>query len=165
MQKTEPKMIRANGMDLCADTFGDPGAPPLVLIMGLGAQMIAWHDPFCAKLADKGFHVIRFDNRDVGLSTKLDAAGAPNIMAMMAKLAVGASITTPYALQDMATDTAGLLDAMNIPKAHIVGASMGGGTLERGTAAKGGCSVAQPAIESARTSGSNGRMFMRKPPA
>ena len=73
--RTPPAFARANGMDLCYDTFGDPGAPPLVLIMGLATQMIAWDDDFCAQLADRGYWVTRFDNRDVGQSTWLNHAG------------------------------------------------------------------------------------------
>jgi len=94
-----------NGIELEYETFGDPSGAPLLLIAGLGSQMISWNDQFCELLAGRGFQVIRFDNRDVGLSTWMDAA---------------------YTLNDMAADAAGLLDAIGIPAAHVVGTSMGG---------------------------------------
>ena len=120
------QIIQANGIALCAETFGDASHPPLVLIMGLGAQMIAWDDGFCGLLASKGFRVIRFDNRDVGRSSRLDRAGVPNVLAMMGDLALGRLPQAPYRLTDMAADTVGLLDAFGIDTAHVVGASMGG---------------------------------------
>ena len=94
-----------NGIELEYETFGDPSGAPLLLIAGLGSQMISWNDQFCELLAGRGFQVIRFDNRDAGLSTWMDAA---------------------YTLNDMAADAAGLLDAIGIPAAHVVGTSMGG---------------------------------------
>ncbi|HEY3194127.1 MAG TPA: alpha/beta hydrolase [Candidatus Dormibacteraeota bacterium] len=112
---------RANGIEIEYETFGDPGAPPLLLVMGLGAQMISWDEAFCEQLAARGFHVIRFDNRDVGLSTKIEAAGEPDILAAFAGNAEPA-----YRLEDLAADAVGLLDALGIEAAHIVGASMGG---------------------------------------
>lgn len=111
----------ANGMDLEYETFGDASRPPLLLIMGLGAQMIAWDEAFCGQLAERGFHVIRFDNRDIGLSTKLDYLGLPSVPDMLA-----GSARPPYTLDEMAADSVGLLDALGIGSAHIVGASMGG---------------------------------------
>jgi pimeloyl-ACP methyl ester carboxylesterase len=102
---------RANGIAIEYETFGDSASPPVLLIMGLGGQLIRWDTTFCAALADAGYFVIRFDNRDVGLSTWLDdLAPAP----------------PPYSLVDMADDAAGLLDALGIRAAHVVGASMGG---------------------------------------
>ena len=112
---------RANGIDIEYETFGDPGAPPLLMVMGLGAQMITWDDEFCEQLAARGFHVIRFDNRDVGLSTKMEEAGVPDVMSAFAGNARPA-----YTLDDMADDAVGLLDALGIAAAHVVGASMGG---------------------------------------
>jgi pimeloyl-ACP methyl ester carboxylesterase len=112
---------RANGIDIEYEAFGDPGAPPLLLVMGLGAQMITWDDEFCEQLAARGFHVIRFDNRDVGLSTKMEEAGVPDVMSAFAGNARPA-----YTLDDMADDAVGLLDALGIGAAHVVGASMGG---------------------------------------
>jgi pimeloyl-ACP methyl ester carboxylesterase len=110
-----------NGIELEYEVFGDEAAQPLLLVMGLGAQMIAWEDGFCAELAAKGFRVIRFDNRDVGLSTKTDGP-LPDIMACLA----GDASSANYTLADMADDAAGLLDVLGIPAAHVVGASMGG---------------------------------------
>jgi pimeloyl-ACP methyl ester carboxylesterase len=112
---------RANGIDLEYDTFGDPKAAPLLLVMGLGAQMISWDEVFCEQLAGRGFYVIRFDNRDIGLSTKMEAAGMPDVMAAFA-----GDPKPAYTLDDMADDAVGLLDALGIRAAHIVGASMGG---------------------------------------
>ena len=124
--QTEPSLVKANGLELCTDQFGDPAAPPLVLIMGLAAQMISWDDAFCSALAARGYRVIRFDNRDIGKSTWLPALGVPNTMALMAKAAIGLKTKVPYTLRDMAADTTGLLDALGIARAHVVGASMGG---------------------------------------
>jgi len=117
---------KANGIELCYDTFGDSNAPPLLLIMGLASQMIAWHDEFCALLAARGYLVIRFDNRDIGLSTSFDSAGVPNIGAAMAAVLKGQPVDAPYRLSDMGADAFGLLDALGIESAHVVGASMGG---------------------------------------
>jgi pimeloyl-ACP methyl ester carboxylesterase len=119
-------IIRSNGIDLCIETFGAATGKPLILIMGLGAQMIAWPDDFCSALAAQGFFVIRFDNRDIGKSTWLTHLGVPNAMALIGRIAVRRPITVPYTLLDMATDVVGLLDVLNIDRAHIVGASMGG---------------------------------------
>lgn len=123
-----PRManIAANGIQIEYDTFGTPGASPLLLVMGLGAQMIAWDEAFCEQLADAGHHVIRFDNRDVGLSTHLDGAAGGDIMAAMAAQAAGKPVVSAYLLADLADDAAALLGALGIPAAHIVGASMGG---------------------------------------
>ena len=126
VQRTPPAFVRANGLDLCYDTFGDPAAPPLLLIMGLNSQMIAWDDEFCSELARRGYRVIRFDNRDIGLSTRFDSAGVPDVSAAFMTVMQGKSVDAPYRLSDMAADTAGLLDALGIDKAHVVGASMGG---------------------------------------
>jgi len=125
-QRTAPAFARANGIDLCYDTFGDPNAAPMVLIMGLAAQMIAWDDEFCAGLASRGYRVVRFDNRDIGLSTRLGAAGVPDVAAAFAAAMQGRPVDAPYLLSDMAADTVGLMDALGIGTAHVVGASMGG---------------------------------------
>ncbi|MBV8958835.1 MAG: alpha/beta hydrolase [Actinobacteria bacterium] len=114
--------VHANGIDIEYEEFGDPSNPTLLLVMGLGAQMIVWDEGFCQLLADRGFHVIRYDNRDVGLSTKFDDAPAPDLAAAMG----GDGSSAAYLLADMADDGIGLLDALGIEKAHIVGASMGG---------------------------------------
>jgi pimeloyl-ACP methyl ester carboxylesterase len=115
---------RANGIELEYDTFGRASDAPLLLVMGLGAQMVLWDDEFCALLAERGHYVVRFDNRDVGLSTKFDHAGVPDLAKVMAPGADRSGV--PYTLDDMADDAAGLLAALRIDAAHVVGASMGG---------------------------------------
>jgi pimeloyl-ACP methyl ester carboxylesterase len=125
-QHSPPAFAKANGIELCYDTFGDPAAPPLVLIMGLAAQMIGWDDEFCAQLAGRGYHVVRFDNRDIGLSTHFAYAGVPQVQAAFMAALQGKPVQAPYLLSDMAEDVVGLLDALAIESAHVVGASMGG---------------------------------------
>jgi pimeloyl-ACP methyl ester carboxylesterase len=110
-----------NGIEIEYEGFGEEDAPPLLLVMGLGAQMIAWDDEFCTQLAATGFRVVRFDNRDVGLSTKTEGP-LPDIMAALQ----GDASSANYTLDDMADDAAGLLDVLGIRAAHVVGASMGG---------------------------------------
>jgi len=116
--------VRANGIELHYESFG--AGEPLLLIVGIGAQMIQWDDDFCLALAAQGFRVIRFDNRDVGESQILHHLGIPNFRRMVARRALGLQATPPYTLDDMADDTAGLLDALGIDRAHIVGMSLGG---------------------------------------
>jgi len=123
---TPATRVAVNGIELVYDTFGAPDAPPIVLIMGLGSQMIDWRDEFCALLAGRGFRVIRFDNRDAGQSTILEHAGQPRIDEMLAALGRGEKLAAPYLLADLVADTVGLLDALGIAKAHVVGLSMGG---------------------------------------
>lgn len=118
--------VKANGIEVEVETFGDPSGRPLLLIIGLGAQMIHWDDNLCKDLAERGHYVIRYDNRDVGLSTKFEEAGLPDLMEIFGKLLGGEKINPPYTLKDMADDAAGLLDALGIRKAHICGMSMGG---------------------------------------
>lgn len=113
--------VGVNGIEIEYDTFGDASALAMLLVMGLGGQLIAWDPSFCEQLAARGFHVIRYDNRDVGLSTKFEDDGAPDAAAVMTGAAKAA-----YTLDDMADDAAALLDALGISSAHIVGASMGG---------------------------------------
>ena len=121
-----PQMAKANGIELCYEIFGASDAEPLVLIMGLGAQMIHWDDEFCQDLAGRGFRVIRFDNRDIGKSTRM-SGGKPLRPLELLKLKIfKIAPEAPYKLWDMASDVVGLLDALGIKKAHIVGASMGG---------------------------------------
>jgi pimeloyl-ACP methyl ester carboxylesterase len=115
---------RANGIDLHYESFGE--GEPLVLIMGIGAQMIQWDEQFCRVLAARGFRVIRFDNRDVGESQILDQLGTPNLREVLLRRALGRAVNPPYTLEDMADDTAGLLDALQIRVAHVVGMSLGG---------------------------------------
>jgi pimeloyl-ACP methyl ester carboxylesterase len=111
----------ANGIELEYDTFGDPADPALLLIMGLGTQMTAWDPQLCSMLAERGYYVIRYDNRDVGLSTQFDHLPEPDIFAILG----GDTGTAPYLLADLAADAVGLLDALGIERAHVVGASMG----------------------------------------
>jgi pimeloyl-ACP methyl ester carboxylesterase len=113
---------KSNGLELEYETFGDPGHPAIVLVMGLGAQLINWDRSFCASIAEEGFRVIRFDNRDIGLSTYLDELPPPDLQAILG----GDLSSVSYGLGDMAADVVGLLDALGIDRAHIVGASMGG---------------------------------------
>jgi pimeloyl-ACP methyl ester carboxylesterase len=111
-----------SGIDVAYERFGDLEAPPVLLVMGLGTQMLGWHQEFCAQLVGRGLQVIRFDNRDVGLSTHFSAAPAPDVMAALS----GDPSSASYTLSDMAADSVGLLDALSLDSAHIVGASMGG---------------------------------------
>jgi pimeloyl-ACP methyl ester carboxylesterase len=113
--------VPANGIEIEYETFGSPDDPTLLLVMGLGAQLIAWPDEFCEQLAARGLFVIRYDNRDVGLSTKFDDAPATS-----AAETFGGGGQAAYTLDDMADDAAGLLDALGRDTAHVVGASMGG---------------------------------------
>ncbi|MBR1218501.1 alpha/beta hydrolase [Bradyrhizobium sp. U87765 SZCCT0131] len=114
------------GLELAYDERGPVSGPAVLLIMGLGTQMIAWPENFCNQLADAGYRVIRFDNRDIGLSTKLVEAPRVRLASMLFKTVLGRKIDAPYTLDDMAADAVGLLDALDIEDAHIVGASMGG---------------------------------------
>lgn len=118
--------VRANGLNLEYETFGDAGAPPLLLIMGLGAQMVLWPEELCRALADAGHYVIRFDNRDVGLSSRVEHRGRPRVARTALAAMFGIRLKVPYTLDDMAQDTVGLLDALALRRAHVVGASMGG---------------------------------------
>jgi pimeloyl-ACP methyl ester carboxylesterase len=106
MTGTPTTVSTHSGIRLCHDTFGDPDHPPLLLIQGLGAQMVGWHRDLCTRLADAGFYVIRHDNRDIGLSQRFPAGG--------------------YTLEDMAQDSAELITALDLPSVHVVGQSMGG---------------------------------------
>ncbi len=119
--------VMANGINIEVEEYGDPGDPAILLIMGYTAQLIYWPIDMVNGLVDAGFRVIRFDNRDVGLSHKFDSRKAPNpIRQMIAKRFFSSRQLAPYNLSDMAKDAVGVLDALNIEKAHIVGASMGG---------------------------------------
>ncbi|MFX0086089.1 MAG: alpha/beta fold hydrolase [Candidatus Hodarchaeota archaeon] len=124
--KSEEKRVKVNNIEIVYDTFGDPRFTPILLIMGLGSQMILWDEIFCKKIASKGYWVIRYDNRDVGLSTKLEDEEVPNPMALIQKIMQGEELSVPYTLLDMAKDAVGLLDELKLEKAHLVGVSMGG---------------------------------------
>jgi pimeloyl-ACP methyl ester carboxylesterase len=118
--------VTANGIQIEYEDRGDAQAPVVLLIMGLGGQLTLWPVELVDALVARGFRVIRYDNRDIGLSTKFVASGVPNIRAMVLKSLFGFKPRSPYTLADMANDAVGLLDALGIGKAHIVGASMGG---------------------------------------
>jgi pimeloyl-ACP methyl ester carboxylesterase len=120
----EGEMAKAasNGIEIEYESFGDRSATPILLVMGLGGQMTAWDTEFCQDLAQRGYFVVRFDNRDVGLSTYFDELGLPDLLAVLG----GDFSSAPYRLSDMAADAAGLLAALDIPAAHVVGVSMGG---------------------------------------
>jgi pimeloyl-ACP methyl ester carboxylesterase len=111
-----------NGITLCYETYGDPSAPPVLLVMGLGMQMLAWDERFCRDLAGRGFFVIRYDNRDAGRSTTFDDVRPPSLR----EIALRRIERPAYKLPDMALDGVGLLDALELQDAHVVGASMGG---------------------------------------
>jgi len=118
--------INANSLSIEFETFGEPSAKPLLLVMGLGAQMIAWDENFCQQLADAGHFVIRYDNRDVGLTTYFDDHGVPDFKELAVEFLTNGSVKTPYTLDDMAMDGISLLDELGIEQAHICGASLGG---------------------------------------
>jgi pimeloyl-ACP methyl ester carboxylesterase len=118
----DEQMAPANGVELCFQEMGDSDGEPLLLVMGLATQMIAWDEEFCGMLAERGFRVVRFDNRDIGRSTKLRGAGLPGKV----DLSIGRRGTATYLLRDMAADVFGLMDHLGIESAHLVGASMGG---------------------------------------
>ena len=117
---------RANNIQIAYETFGSPSQPAMLLIAGLGCQLIHWSEKLCQYLADQGYYVIRFDNRDSGLSYHFDEMGVPDIPDTLKALLTGNEVTPPYTIEDMAEDAVGLLDALNIQQAHICGMSMGG---------------------------------------
>jgi len=118
----DERFCKVGDVELCYEPFGDPDRPTVLLVMGLGTQMIAWHADFCGELADRGFYVIRYDNRDVGRSTHLSDRPTPRVRELMTR-----RIRRPaYLLKDMAADGIGLLEELGIESAHVVGASMGG---------------------------------------
>lgn len=118
--------IHANNLHIEYEFFGDPAHPTVLLVMGLGMQLVGWPDDFCQDLANSGYRVLRFDNRDIGLSSHLDHLGKPNLIWGLLKRRIGLPIRAPYSLADMAQDAVALLDALQIEQAHVVGASMGG---------------------------------------
>ncbi len=119
---SEERLAPTNGIEIAYQEIGDPGGEPLLLVMGLGTQMLGWNQEFCEMLAEQGFRVVRFDNRDIGRSTMIESAGVPKRIDML----LGRRSAAPYLLGDMAADTTGLMDHLGIESAHVVGASMGG---------------------------------------
>jgi len=119
-------MAQANGIEIEYEAIGAEDGDPLLLVMGLGAQLIHWPQGFCERLASGGMRVIRFDNRDIGLSTKFDDAGTPNLIEVITTVLQGGTPEVVYTIDDMAADAVGLLDALGIERAHIAGASLGG---------------------------------------
>ena len=117
-----PEIVSANGIQICYDAFGNPNNPALLMVAGLGMQLISWHEALCTMLAERGYWVIRYDHRDTGKSTKFDEAGIPDIAPLMQ----GKSISVPYLLRKMAAEAVGLLDTLGVKKAHVLGLSMGG---------------------------------------
>jgi pimeloyl-ACP methyl ester carboxylesterase len=113
--------VKANGIEIEYEVLGDPAGAPLLMISGLGAQLTGWDDEFCKELTERGFHLIRYDNRDAGLSTKMESAGPADVMAVY-----NGEANPAYTLDVLADDAVGVLDALGIPAAHLVGASMGG---------------------------------------
>ena len=118
--------IKANGIDIEVETFGDKNDPAIIFVMGFGAQLIQWPVELMEGLAARGFHVLRFDNRDVGLSQKFPELGMPDVSEVLGKILAGEDPKVPYTLTDMAADAVGVLDTLGIDKAHIAGGSMGG---------------------------------------
>src|SRR5687768_14241670 len=118
----DERFCKVGSVELCYEPFGDPGRPAVLLVMGLGTQMIGWHTEFCAELADRGFYVIRYDNRDVGRSTRRSHLPTPSTRELLTRRIR----RPPYLLADLAADGIGLLDELEIETAHVVGASMGG---------------------------------------
>ncbi|MFN4230735.1 alpha/beta fold hydrolase [Parvibaculum sp.] len=118
--------VKANGITLEYESFGPQDRETILLIMGLGAQLTMWPTELCDELVKRGYRVIRYDNRDVGLSHKFDEHGMPDMAAIFGALMAGQPAQSPYSLDDMAADAVGLLDALGVKQAHIAGASMGG---------------------------------------
>jgi pimeloyl-ACP methyl ester carboxylesterase len=118
--------LTANGIRLEVEEHGSPHGEPLLLVMGLGMQLLGWHEDLVALLVERGFRVIRFDNRDIGLSQSFDGGGVPNLALESVRYALGFRVKSPYTLEDMAADAIGILDALGIASAHVCGASMGG---------------------------------------
>ena len=126
LKKDATKFLQSNGLRMAYEEFGDPADPAILLVAGLYNQLVRWPLKFCELLVANGFRVIRFDNRDIGLTDKMDGVRAPSFFRLVLKHYLWIPISAPYSLDDMADDTVGVLDALNIQQAHIVGMSMGG---------------------------------------
>ena len=120
------QMIKANSIDICYETFGESSNPAVLFVSGLGGQLLGWPDRYMQGASEAGYHVIRYDNRDVGLSKKFDEAGTPDFHTVVKDKAAGKTPNVPYILADMAADGIGLLDALGIARAHLIGVSIGG---------------------------------------
>jgi pimeloyl-ACP methyl ester carboxylesterase len=118
--------VAANGLQFEVESFGDPADPAVLLIMGLGMQLTAWPEPFCRRIADAGYRVLRFDNRDIGLSSKIATTMRPNVPLEAMRYLLRLPVRAPYRIADMADDARGVLDALGIDRAHLAGVSMGG---------------------------------------
>ncbi|HET6663308.1 MAG TPA: alpha/beta hydrolase [Acidimicrobiales bacterium] len=123
---SELPTAKANGIEICYDAVGNASDPTVLLVMGLGGQLIQWEPELCGMIAERGFHVVRFDNRDVGLSTHLEGGGVDVFGLLNAEASGSPSAAVPYLLSDMADDAVGLLDHLGVDRAHVVGVSMGG---------------------------------------
>jgi len=126
MAESNTKFLQSNGLRMAYEDYGDPADPVILLVAGLYNQLVRWPMELCELLVSKGFRVIRFDNRDIGLTDKMDGVRAPSILRLILHYYLRIPVTSPYSLNDMAADTVGVLDALNIQQAHIVGMSMGG---------------------------------------
>ena len=126
MSASSEQMASANGIEICYQTFGGAESPAVILISPYSTQLLVWPDTFCERLAARGFYVVRFDNRDIGRSTKFEEAGLPDLMQIVSIPVSERAALAPYLLEDMALDTVGLLDALGVERAHYIGASMGG---------------------------------------
>ncbi len=124
--ENQTQFVHANGLQIAYEEFGNPEDPVILLVAGLYNQLVRWPVEFCELLVARGFRVIRFDNRDIGLSDKMDGARAPGYLRLFLASTFGVPLKTPYSLNDMAEDTVAVLDALNVQRAHIVGMSMGG---------------------------------------
>jgi proline iminopeptidase len=152
----------ANGLALAYETSGDAGGSPLLLVMGLGMPLVFWPDALVEGLGASGFRVIRFDNRDCGHSEKIRSGRLPNIPLAVARALLGFRVRAPYSLEDMAADSVGLLDALGIARAHVVGVSMGG-MIAQAMAARHADRVVT--LTSIMASSGNRRLSMGKPSA
>lgn len=126
MTESSTKFLHSNGLRMAYEDYGDPADPVILLVAGLYNQLVRWPMELCELLVSKGFRVIRFDNRDIGLTDKMEGVRAPSILRLFLHYYLRIPVTAPYSLNDMAADTVGVLDALNIQQAHIVGMSMGG---------------------------------------